>query len=366
MAGRLNTRAVSAFTEGWYRGAWWLQALRPLAALYTLISVRRRRRLSVLQQQPAVPVIVVGNITVGGTGKTPVVLALADALHNSGRRVGVISRGYGGSARHYPLWVSETTDVRDSGDEACMMRRSLRGPLVLDPQRSRALSALTSQSACDVVISDDGLQHYRLWRDIEIVVVDAARGLGNRWCLPAGPLREPAQRLAEVDYILLNGVPAPDAAHALGRMLVPDVSIAQASFTLVPQVWVNVRTGQQVSLAHLPLALASGDGSVDSDDNEAALVDVIAGIGNPLRFFDSVRQLGFRVRPRAFADHHAYSAADLAFARDKVLLMTEKDAVKCQRFAGDNWWYLHVKAVLPAEFLQHVMSQLAALEAQRQ
>lgn len=363
MAGRLNTRAVSALTEGWYRGAWWLQALRPLAALYTVISVMRRRRLSALQQQPAVPVIVIGNITVGGTGKTPVVLALAEALHNSGRRVGVISRGYGGSARQYPLWVSETTDVRESGDEACMMRRTLSGPLVLDPQRSRALSALTSQSACDVVISDDGLQHYRLWRDIEIVVVDAARGLGNRLCLPAGPLREPAQRLNEVDFILLNGVPAPDAAP---RAQLPVVATAQASFTLVPQVWVNVRTGQQVSLAHLPLALASGEGSGDNDDNESELVDVIAGIGNPQRFFDTVQQLGFRVRPRAFADHHAYSAADLAFARQSVLLMTEKDAVKCQRFAGDNWWYLRVKAVLPAEFLQSVMSQLAALETQRQ
>jgi len=363
MAGRLNTRAVSALTEGWYRGAWWLHALRPLAALYTGISIMRRRRLSAVQQQAAVPVIVIGNITVGGTGKTPVVLALADALHKSGRRVGVISRGYGGSARQYPLWVSETTDVRESGDEACMMRRTLRGPLVLDPQRSRALSALTSQAACDVVISDDGLQHYRLWRDIEIVVVDAARGLGNRLCLPAGPLREPAQRLKEVDYILLNGMPAPDAAP---RAQLPVVATEKASFTLAPQVWVNVRTGQQVSLAHLPLALASGDGNGDNDDNESALVDVVAGIGNPQRFFDTVQQLGFRVRPRAFADHHAYSAADLAFARQSVLLMTEKDAVKCQRFAGDNWWYLRVKAALPAEFLRNVMNQLDAIDAQRQ
>jgi tetraacyldisaccharide 4'-kinase len=119
-----------------------------------------------------------------------------------------------------------------------------------------------------------------------------------------------------------------------------------------------VRTGQQVSLAHLPLALHAGD------DNEVPVVDVIAGIGHPQRFFDSVQQLGFRVRPRAFADHHVYSAADLAFARQSVLLMTEKDAVKCQRFAGDNWWYLSVKAVLPAEFLQVVMGQLAALDTQ--
>lgn len=368
MAGGVKVRAVSALTKGWYRGAWWLHVLRPLAALFTFISVMRRRRLSVLQQQPAVPVIVVGNISVGGTGKTPVVLALAEALHNSGRRVGVISRGYGGSARQYPLWVSDTTDVRESGDEACMMRGSLQGPLVLDPDRSRALRALTAQSDCDVVISDDGLQHYRLWRDIEIVVVDAARGLGNRLCLPAGPLREPAQRLEEVDYILVNGLPTlqqPPLSQFSQRAQPPDVAAAQAHFTLVPQCWVNVRSGQQVSLSHLPLALSTRDGSGEGDEHEAPMIDVIAGIGNPQRFFETVQQLGFRVHPRVFADHHAYSAADLAFARTTVLLMTEKDAVKCQRFAGDNWWYLRVKAALPVEFLQNVVDQLSALDAQR-
>lgn len=355
MAGGLKATVASALTDGWYTGARWLHLLRPLAALFRSISIIRRRHLSALQQPSAVPVIVIGNISVGGTGKTPVVLALAEALHNSGRRVGVISRGYGGRARQYPLWVTDSTDVRESGDEASMMRRTLRGPLVLDPDRSRALTAVTTQSDCDVVISDDGLQHYRLWRDIEIVVVDAARGLGNGWCLPAGPLREPPQRLDEVDYILLNGLPASQQAE---QSQLPDIRTPQAQFTLVPQVWVNVRTGQQVSLAHLPLALHVGD------DSEAPVVDAIAGIGHPQRFFDSVQQLGFRVRPRVFADHHVYSAADLAFARHSVLLMTEKDAVKCQRFAGDNWWYLSVKAVLPAEFLQDVMGQLAALDTQ--
>ena len=361
MAGGLKATVVSALTDGWYTGAPWLHLLRPLAALFRCISVIRRRRLSALQQPSVVPVIVIGNISVGGTGKTPVVLALAEALHNSGRRVGVISRGYGGRARQYPLWVSDITDVRESGDEASMMRRTLSGPLVLDPDRSRALRAVTTQSDCDVVISDDGLQHYRLWRDIEIVVVDAARGLGNRLCLPAGPLREPPQRLEDVDYILLNGLPASQQSE---QSQLPDITTPQAHFTLVPQVWVNVRTGQQVSLTHLPLALHAGDGSSDGDDHEAPIVDAIAGIGHPQRFFDSVQQLGFRVRPRAFADHHVYSAADLAFAKHSVLLMTEKDAVKCQRFAGDNWWYLSVKAVLPAEFLQVVMGKLAAADTQ--
>lgn len=341
---------MSALTDAWYKGSVWLNVLRPLSVLFRLLSWLRRKRLTALQQQPAIPVIVVGNISVGGTGKTPVVIALAQALEKSGRRVGVISRGYGGAAKKYPLFVSATTDVRDSGDEARLMRQYLHGPLVLDPDRVRALQALITQYNCDVVISDDGLQHYRLWRDIEVVVIDAARGLGNGLCLPAGPLREPAQRLSEVDYLLING------QHPF---TLPAVQTAQARFTLVPDVWVNVRSGQQVSLNAFFLAQGA------SDEGEAQEIDVIAGIGNPQRFFETLRQLGFKVRPRAFADHHAYSQADLAFASKSVLLMTEKDAVKCQRFASDNWWYLSVKAALPATFFQAINDQLDGLDATR-
>lgn len=341
---------MAALAEAWYNGSVWLHVLRPLSALFRLLSAIRRKRLTALQQQPAIPVIVVGNIAVGGTGKTPVVIALAAALEKSGRRVGVISRGYGGAARHYPLWVEANTDVRDSGDEARLMRRYLSGPLVLDPDRRRAMQALIAGSDCDVVISDDGLQHYRLWRDIEIVVIDAARGLGNGWCLPAGPLREPAQRLNDVDYLLINGQQP---------LTLPAVQTAQTRFILEPHAWVNVRSGQQVSLSALPLALGA------ADEQDAVEVDAIAGIGNPQRFFDTLTQLGFRVRPRVFADHYAYTPADLAFARQSALLMTEKDAVKCQRFAADNWWYLSVKAALPATFLQTINDQLDVLDATR-
>ncbi|MBU2097224.1 MAG: tetraacyldisaccharide 4'-kinase [Gammaproteobacteria bacterium] len=335
--------------QAWYNKAGWLHLLRPLSALFCLISSIRRRLHSASQQRPAVPVIIVGNISVGGTGKTPVVVALADALEQQGWRVGVISRGYGGRARHYPLFVTPETDVRHSGDEARLMRVHLRGPLVLDPDRPRALQALLAQQPCDVVISDDGLQHYRLWRDIEIAVVDGARALGNGLCLPAGPLREPPARLTQVDHILVNG----DTLPAL-----PPQSAPADLVTLVPQQWVNVKTGQRVSLASFRLLF-------DAEAETRIKADAMAGIGNPARFFATLDALGFDVQPHVFADHHAYQPADLAFATASktLLLMTEKDAVKCQRFAGDNWWYLQVKASLPAAFLDALRANITRLKS---
>lgn len=335
-------------TQAWYNKAAWLHVLRPLSALFIIISAIRRRLQTAGQQRPSVPVIVVGNISVGGTGKTPVVLALASALEQHGWRVGVISRGYGGHARQYPLVVTAETDVRQSGDEARLMRKHLHGPLVLDPDRPQALDALMAQQPCDLVISDDGLQHYRLWRDIEIAVIDGTRGLANGLCLPAGPLREPSRRLIEVDHILINGDTAPT---------LPAGAAPAELVTLVPQQWVNVKTGQSVSLMSFRLLLDAGEGV-------SIVADAIAGIGNPSRFFDTLASLGFEVRPHVFADHHAYQPADLAFASAKnaLLLMTEKDAVKCQRFAGDNWWYLQVKATLPESFLEAVKSKILQLK----
>lgn len=334
--------------QAWYNKASWLHVLRPLSALFRLISALRRRCQSARQQRPSVPVIIVGNISVGGTGKTPVVVALADTLEQQGWRVGVISRGYGGHARQYPLFVNSKTDVRHCGDEARLMRQHLRGPLVLDPDRPRALAALMAQEPCDVIISDDGLQHYRLWRDIEIAVIDGVRGLGNGLCLPAGPLREPPHRLTEVHHILVNGASVPP---------LPDGAAEAGLLQLLPQQWVNVKTGQHVSLSSFRLLL-------DAEPETRIAADAIAGIGNPARFFDTLDSMGFDVRPHVFADHHAYLPSDLAFATGKnaMLLMTEKDAVKCQRFAGDNWWYLQVKAALPEKFLDAIKLRVTQLK----
>lgn len=350
--------------NAWYRGAWWLNLLRPLSALFVWLA-RMRRRQQRSQARPAqIPVIVVGNISVGGTGKTPVVLALSNALQRSGLRTGVLSRGYGGRARHYPYFVKADSDVRATGDEALLLRRHLRGPLVLDPDRARGLAALENDGSCDVVICDDGLQHYRLWRDIEVVVMDAQRGIGNGLCLPAGPLREPPARLADVDFIVVNGAVYDDTS-------IDDPAIAGAGWhtaaaetpvspvQLVPHEWVNVKTGQRVALQEFLLAqdLTEEQGSKN--------VYAIAGIGNPQRFFTTLRELGIHAACHEFADHHLYQPRDLAFAGQALLLMTEKDAVKCEQFAGNNWWYLSVQAQLSKTMLQQLGTQLDAVLALR-
>jgi len=338
-----------ALADAWYRRAAWLHLLRPLAALFTVLARRRRRQQSQQQKPSPVPVVIVGNISVGGTGKTPLVLALADLFERNGWRTGVISRGYGGQARQYPLEVTPDTDVRHSGDEACLLRRHLQGPMVVDPDRPRALESMLASHKVDVVISDDGLQHYRLPRDLEVVVVDARRGLGNGFCLPAGPLREPPSRLREADVVVVNGDKLPDLPQGIPQPF---------CIALRPVAWVNVRTGQQVSLASFRLVL-------DAPEDEDIPAWAIAGIGNPQRFFDQLKTMGFAVKSREFSDHHAYSPADLAFAQNELLLMTEKDAVKCQRFAGENCWYLQVRAELPEALEQDMIGRVKACIQQR-
>ncbi len=329
--------------NAWYQKASWLHLLRPLSVLFSVLAARRRQRQQGQQRKPGIPVVVVGNITVGGTGKTPVVRALAEALHSrQGLRVGVLSRGYGGRAPAYPFEVLPDSDVRFTGDEAKLLRKYLQGPLMLDPDRSRGLKTLAESGRCDVIISDDGLQHYRLWRDIEIVMVDGQRGLGNGYCLPAGPLREPASRLREVDYLIING-----ENHSLSEQQLPIGATPITHCHLAPQAWVNLKSGQRLGTEELPLAAGPQN------------VLALAGIGNPQRFFDTLVELGYQAQCRAFTDHHAYSADELRYAAGQMLLMTEKDAVKCQDFAEDNWWYLEVSAQLHESFLTDLCQQVS-------
>ena len=336
--------------NAWYNRAGWLIMLRPLSLLFGWLAGRRRKRQEAARQPSALPVIVVGNISVGGTGKTPLVLALSRALHDRGITAGILSRGYGGRAPQYPYMVSADSDVTHTGDEARLLRRHSDGPMVVDPERSRGLQALTASGRCDVVISDDGLQHYKLWRDIEIVVVDGTRGLGNGWCLPAGPLREPPARLQQVDYVVINGA---NRAFSEDQLSAGDTPVS--TMRLVPEYWVKVKTGERADLQALPIPAA-----LDQD------IHALAGIGNPQRFFDTLSELGLTVSSHAYADHHAYNAVELAFARDKVLLMTEKDAVKCEAFAGEHWWYLAVSAELERGFSEAFCDQVANVLAQRQ
>lgn len=311
--------------RAWYGKAAWLLLLRPLSALYRLVAVRRRQAYlsgDRSQWQPPVPLIVVGNITVGGTGKTPMVLWLIEFLRAQGYRVGVISRGYGAKPPHFPWTVSATDDPAVCGDEPSLLVRRCGVPLVIDPDRPAAAEHLLRTADVDLIISDDGLQHYALGRTVELVMLDHERGLGNARCLPEGPLREPAERLDSVDLVVRNG--------AAGD------SLKGFSMRLLPQALVNLVTGERVVAARW-----SGPRQVTA----------MAGIGNPQRFFRTLETLAFEFDTRIFPDHAHYDASILeSLPTDRPVLMTEKDAVKCAGLAQDNWWYLSVEAHLSDAF----------------
>lgn len=319
----------------WYRGHPALAALRPLEALYRRV-VEGKRQAYLQGRRSAfrapVPVLVVGNVTVGGTGKTPLILWLIEHCRAKGLRVGVVSRGYGAKPPRVPWRVEPDQPAHEAGDEPLLIVLRSGVPLVIDPDRSRAVQALLDSETLDLVLSDDGLQHYRLARDLELVLIDAARGLGNGRCLPAGPLREPAERLASVDAVLYNGA-ADDPAGGYG-------------VRLRPTALVNVRSGERAPLTRFPSGQA---------------LHAVAGIGNPQRFFATLEALNWRPIPHPFADHARYSAHALAFSPPLPLVMTEKDAVKCRAFAGDDWWYLAVDAEPSAAFVDWLDVQLTRL-----
>lgn len=317
-------------SDSWYRlhPVRWL--LLPLSLLYRLIAAVRRsayQRNWLTRHKMRVPVIVVGNISVGGTGKTPFVLWLCRQLIQAGFKPGIISRGYGGKARHYPLDVSIETATTEAGDEPVLIARRSGCPVVVDPDRSRAAVHLLSQQDCDVIISDDGLQHYALDRDIEICLVDSQRRFGNKLCLPAGPLREPVSRLQSVDFVVYNG----------------EITNPRYQMQLVAGQWINLADYEK----QLPLTAF-----------HQQEVHAVAGIGHPQRFFDLLCQHDIIVHPHAFDDHHDFTAADLDFPDDFPVLMTEKDAVKCQPFAQPHHWYLPVTARIDDSLAQAIVNKL--------
>ncbi|MDH4872633.1 tetraacyldisaccharide 4'-kinase [Pseudomonas sp. BN515] len=321
--------------DAWYRGHPALGLLAPLEWLYRRVAERKRATFLAGQgnsYRPPIPLIVVGNITVGGTGKTPMILWLIEHCRARGLRVGVVSRGYGAKPPQLPWRVRAEQGAELAGDEPLLIVQRSGVPLMIDPDRSRAVKALLEQEELDLILSDDGLQHYRLGRDLELVLIDAARGLGNRRCLPAGPLREPPERLASVDAVLRNGADA-DSAEGF-------------AFKLRPSVLVNLKSGERVLLEHFPPAQA---------------VHAVAGIGNPQRFFRTLEALNWRPIPHPFADHAVYSPEALDFTPSLPLLMTEKDAVKCRAFAAADWWYLAVDADPSPAFVAWFDGQLARL-----
>jgi tetraacyldisaccharide 4'-kinase len=272
----------------------------------------------------SVPVIVIGNLSVGGTGKTPLTLAVVEALRTRGYSPGVVSRGYGGSQRE-PLLLDDTPDPASVGDEPCLIR-SHGVPVAVGHDRPAA-ARLLLEAGCNVVIADDGLQHYALARDVEICVIDGVRRFGNGRLLPAGPLREPSSRLQRVDLRVCNGGVALDGEYQM-----------------------QLRGGNVVALCDgQRQSLASFHGQ---------RAHAVAAIGNPQRFFDSLRAAGIELIEHAFADHHAFAPADLNFNDDLPVLMTDKDAVKCQRFARPHLWRVPVHADLSTSFHEAVAARV--------
>jgi tetraacyldisaccharide 4'-kinase len=323
--------------------------LRVLSRIYAAAVRRRRwRQLHRLAVPVGRPVIVVGNITVGGTGKTPLTLWLASGLRAKGVRVGVILRGYGATApARGVIRVEPDSDPLEVGDEALVIRRR-GGPVAVARERATAARALAGE--VDVILADDGLQHLGLARQFEIAVVDGQRGGGNGWLLPAGPLREPLGRLGEVDAVVING-----AADAPTRARLA-ASAAGAGRAPPPLLHMAVRAHQV-----LPLDAAAGAAGLPLSRFAGQRVHAVAGLGNPRRFFDALRAVGIEVREHAFPDHHRYRAADLEFAESLPILMTEKDAVKCRAFAGPARWYVPVDAVFEDDDAQRLLTPLLRL-----
>ncbi len=326
---------ASTFPEHWQTRGPLAVLLLPVAALFAVVAAIRRcaYRCKLLRsEQIGVPVIVVGNITAGGTGKTPLVLWLADFLRQQGKHPGIISRGYG-AARTDARAVTANGSAADYGDEPCLLARRASCPVWVGTDRAATAHALcAAHPEINVIISDDGLQHYRLARDVEIAVIDGARGLGNGWPLPAGPLREPASRLTTVDAVVVNGG---DVASAFPQAV--SMQLQGATFR-------NLRDPQQtVTAAHF----------------RGQQVHAIAGIGNPQRFFTHLQRLGLDCVTREFPDHHTYTAADLQFAGDDAIVMTEKDAVKCMALATTHHWALVVNAVPDESLGDTIIARLA-------
>lgn len=307
---------TTSLERSWYRPCGWSLLLAPFSLLYGLVISGRRLayRLGWLKSaRVPVPVIVIGNITVGGSGKTPLTAYVAGHLRQHGLNVGIVSRGYGGNAPRYPLRVDpQHTPADVAGDEPLLLASRADATVVVDPKRSRGARCLVNDFGVDIVIADDGLQHYALARDVEIEVVDDKRGYGNGWLLPVGPLRESRSRAQRTDLRLQHGM--------------------DGDFSLAPGT------------------LRSVNGDINSDDLETRhlsslagqQVHALAGIGSPARFFAMLRGYGIDVLEHAFPDHHTYCEQDIEFGDDKPVLMTEKDAVKCSSWADNRHWYVPV------------------------
>lgn len=351
--------------RAWYHKALWLYALWPLHWLFTKLAARRRKLLSAKASSWPVPVVVVGNISVGGTGKTPLLIALVAHLQNQGINPGVVSRGYGSKSEDFPVNVTADTAVEESGDEALLIARHCGCPVVIDPDRVAAITCLLDQHSVDVVLCDDGLQHYAMARDIELIVVDGERQFGNGLCLPAGPLREPLSRLGEADLVIVNGTKA-IATEVRATLLSNGVSCLSSvekqsswqpvqekkkteyrdsaqgfEMTIEPDCFINVLSRERRPYGGAPFKMGSR-------------LQAVSGLGNPERFYSVLDELPHQVSRYSFRDHHWFRKEDFdALGLDDIqpIVMTEKDAVKIEHFARHNFWYLSIRCRLSENLL---------------
>lgn len=315
----------------WYRKTGAGLLLWPLSKLFEGIVWLRRNgyRQGLLKKTVfPVPVIVVGNITVGGTGKTPLIIRLAQLLKEKGYRPGIVSRGYGGRSASWPRWVDAESKAGEVGDEALLIAARTGCPMAVSPNRAEACRLLLDKAHCDVLLSDDGLQHYALGRTLEIAVIDGERRFGNGWCLPAGPLREPKARLKDADLIVVNGGQARPNEFPM-RMTGADA--------------VNLLSGQRKPLA----------------DFKSGPCHAVAGIGHPERFFKHLEKAGLACIPHDFPDHFAFRSQYVDFGDAFPVLMTEKDAVKCRAFANEKLWAVPVEADVDSAFAARLIELLS-------
>ncbi|GHA15543.1 tetraacyldisaccharide 4'-kinase [Arenicella chitinivorans] len=319
-------------TAGWETPNWLTKALWPLSQVYRGAYELNRLSYQVglrAVYRPPVPLIVVGNLTVGGTGKTPLVVHIVQLLKAQGLRVGIISRGYHSRATDFPLLVDDTTDVRLAGDEPSLLARRTGVPIVIGPNRRADIERLVANGDLDVIVSDDGLQHHALARDVDVCLIDQTRPSHNTYLLPAGPYRESPARQAHLDFLI----------HHIG----PNSKTSGFTMQLVPDMLT---------------AVASSNTAVPPSSGR---IHAVAGIGNPQRFFRTCEQLGFTVIPHAFPDHYQFTAADIDFGADAVVLMTEKDAVKCDKIADHRHWYVPVSAQLSSGFDHALLDRLSCI-----
>lgn len=323
----MKNKLTQWLNQYWYRKEKPAFLLKPLSLCYQI--ARKCDQYRQTQRFAPLPVIVVGNLTAGGTGKTPVVIALCHYLTQKGMRVGVVTRAYKNQLTHFPYLVKAQDDATLIGDEAALIAQKTQVPVVIAPQRNQAIEYLYQHQLCDWVISDDGLQHYAMSRVIEIVVVDGERGFGNGNLLPIGPLREPLEKLADVQFILING----KASAELQATLKP---YRMKTFSMQLQT-------HEIQPTALP---------------QNTSVAAFAGIGHPARFFKTLQDLNIKHQAYAFADHHRFVKKDFDIP-ESCIIMTEKDAIKCRKFHDKPIFYLPVSAHIPSEFWEQLINSMS-------